>query len=95
MSQLFLLGGNHGDAVKEPGALGSDYPLYHYSPWRGLVLARSSRNTTALYTHFDARGDCFNLGHDNADRGGFTLTSHAKVGYMHLPKRIGINALRF
>jgi hypothetical protein len=79
MSQVFLLGGNHENAVKDPGTLGAAFPLYHYSPWRGLVLARSSRSTNALYTHFDGRGDCFYVGHDNADRGGFTLTSHGKV----------------
>jgi hypothetical protein len=42
-------------------------------PERGLTIARSDATTNALYVHFDARPDGFFAGHDNVDRGTFTL----------------------
>ena len=48
-------------------------PLSAYFPERGLQVVRSDWTDQALYVHFDARADAFFNGHDNADRGTFTL----------------------
>lgn len=78
--QQFYLGGNHPEsAARDISGLNDDIPSYHFSPYRGLVIARSENTPSALYTHFDARGECFNLGHDNADRGTFTVTALEEV----------------
>ena len=42
-------------------------------PERGLQITRSDWSDQALYVHFDARADAFYNGHDNADRGTFTV----------------------
>lgn len=55
------------------GALG--LPLLASYPERGLVIARSDWSAEALYMQADARTDAFLVGHDNADRGTFTLAA--------------------
>jgi hypothetical protein len=61
ITQTFHLGLSHeAGTPNEPSAL---LPLSHYSPIRGLVIAKSRNSSQALYTHFDARGDCAWLGH--------------------------------
>lgn len=83
-AQLFMFGSSHSnDAANEPSSI---LPLSHYDPNRGLVIARSSADPNpSLYTHFDARGDAFMLGHDNADRGTFTLSAFGKTLIPELP----------
>ncbi len=58
-------------AVTDRAKLG--LPLAANYPERGLQIARSDWTDQALYVHFDARADAFFNGHDNADRGVFTL----------------------
>jgi hypothetical protein len=81
ISQLFLFGGSHSSvgSSKDPGSLGSVMPLSHYSATRGLVQAKSGRiaNRT-MFVRFDARGDCFLLTNDNADRGTWTLAAFGR-----------------
>lgn len=61
MTQLFHLGMSHEPGTQDsPGLL---LPPHHYAPVRGMVVGRSSSFANGLYTHFDARGDCFLLGH--------------------------------
>lgn len=60
-AQLFHLGLSHeADTPDSPGSL---LPPHHYAPIRGMVIGRSDPSSNGLYTHFDARGDCFLLGH--------------------------------
>lgn len=61
VTQLFHLGMSHETGTESsPDAM---LPSYHYAPIRGLVIGRSNSTANGLYTHFDARGDCFLLGH--------------------------------
>jgi hypothetical protein len=61
ITQLVHLGRSHeAGTAAEPSAL---LPLYHFAPIRGLVIAKSEQSEDALYTRFDARGDCAFLGH--------------------------------
>lgn len=86
ITQLMLFGGTHDAGTpSEPSAV---VPRNHYDPIRGIVVTRSSSTPNpSLYTHFDARGDAFMLGHDNADRGGFTLSSFGKTLVPDFPWR--------
>lgn len=61
VTQLFHLGLTHKKNVPNEGS--SLLPLHHFSPIRGMVVSRSAATTDALYSHFDARGDCAWLGH--------------------------------
>ncbi|KAI0557520.1 hypothetical protein FGB62_292g06 [Gracilaria domingensis] len=76
-----VLGMEHGTSTyaESPQGLEEEFakhfPLSYFSPRRGLLIARSSQAEDALYVHFDARPDAMFPGHDNADRGIFTLTA--------------------
>lgn len=69
------------------GSNGATMPLSIYGQERGLLIARSSLAETALYVHVNARPDAMFPGHDNADRGSFTLTSHRHSWSPSLPWR--------
>jgi hypothetical protein len=86
ITQTYLFGSNHDTGVaKDSNEVGTSLALHYYSKVRGIVISKSSRTANALYTRFDARGDCFGLGHDNADRGTFTLSSLGKTWIPELP----------
>ncbi|KAI0562287.1 hypothetical protein FGB62_62g161 [Gracilaria domingensis] len=81
LTHVTVLGLEHGTSTyaESPQGLESEFlqhfPLSYFSPRRGLLIARSSEAENAIYMHFDARPDAFLVGHDNADRGVFTLTA--------------------
>lgn len=81
MMQMSILGGEHSDSTNavSPYGLSADnqirYSASHYSPRRGLLISRTSLEEDSIYAHFDARPDAFFVGHDNADRGVFTLSA--------------------
>lgn len=82
MMQLAILGMDHQRKTRfasSPAAMSKEarrnFALSFYAPRRGLLIARSSHAEDSLYMHFDARPDAFLLGHDNSDRGVFTLTA--------------------
>lgn len=81
LTQIAFMGDEHGtvtDAESPQGlqpAFAQQFPLSYYAPRRGLLIARASMDEEAAYLHFDARPDSFYPGHDNADRGGFTLAA--------------------
>jgi hypothetical protein len=88
ITQTYLFGSNHNAGVaKDSNEVGTSLALHYYSKIRGIVISKSSRTANALYTRFDARGDCFVLGHDNADRGTFTVSSLGKTWIPELPWR--------
>lgn len=58
--------------------------LTEFYPRRGLMIARSGWSNDALYVHFDARPDAYYMGHDNVDRGTFTISA---LGRSWVPDR--------
>ena len=81
MMQMAILGGEHSMVTNtlSPSGLSRaqryGFPTSFYATRRGLLITRSSLAEDATYAHFDARPDAFFLGHDNADRGIFTLSA--------------------
>jgi hypothetical protein len=55
--------------------LQTELELSTFYPRRGLMISRSDWGQGALYTHLDARPEAYFPGHDNDDRGNFTLTA--------------------
>ena len=80
--QQSILGGEHGSvtAAGFPQELETTFSQHlsrsFYTPRRGLLMARASLSSEAVYVHFDCRPDAFLAGHDNADRGGFTYSAY-------------------
>lgn len=74
------------------GSDGSRMPLSIYGKERGLLISRSSLDEKALYVHVNARPDAMFVGHDNADRGSFTLTAHRHTWCPSLPWRKNFEA---
>jgi hypothetical protein len=64
--------------------LASNLNLAAFYPRRGLLVTRSDWSENAMYLHYDARSDAYYLGHDNADRGTFTLSA---LGRSWVPDR--------
>ena len=61
----------------DPAQLGLPRGVYY--PGRGQMISRSDWGPEALYAHLDARTDAFFVGHDNSDRGTFTVTALGKT----------------
>jgi hypothetical protein len=68
--------------------LSSNLGLSAFYPRRGLMVTRSDWTSNALYLHYDARPDAYYMGHDNVDRGTFTLSA---LGRSWVPDRNGWN----
>lgn len=92
-TQISILGGEHNEQVSTaisiehlPTSLQLKLPKMAFAERRGLVMMRNSWNENATYAHFDARPDAFFPGHDNADRGVFTFTSHRQTWITDLPE---------
>lgn len=93
MMQMGIMGMDHPEDMEHnsqeglPTALKQHYHLSMYQPRRGVLVARTDLTDSALYFHFDARPDAFVVGHDNADRGVITLSSHGRTWLDELPWR--------
>ena len=64
-----------GSDPKNTDSLGLVLDKTAFYPRRGLMISRSSWSKKALYCHFDARPEVYFPGHDNDDRGSFTLSA--------------------
>ena len=66
-----LPGWNDRAALRQPTSV--------FYPGRGLEIVRSDWTLQQLLVQIDARPDAFLIGHDNADRGTFTVTALGKT----------------
>lgn len=98
MVQLSILGDEHGNGAESmQGMTDSDkalIPTSFYGPRRGLLIARNSHSEDATLLHFDARPEAFLPGHDNADRGVFTLSALRRTWMDDLPWRENLDSRR-
>lgn len=82
LTQLAFMGDEHGSVTDAespqglPKHLSQHIPLSYFAPRRGLLIARTGLSEKDTYIHFDARPDAFFPGHDNADRGIFTVAAY-------------------
>ncbi|MEM7112591.1 MAG: hypothetical protein AAF614_09160 [Chloroflexota bacterium] len=58
--------------------------LTQYFPQRGKVVTRNNLTNNAVQFAFDARPDAFNIGHDKAGRGFFSLNGLGRRWVVHL-----------
>lgn len=74
-----FFGGNYSSTpATEP------FNLMQYFPDRGKVIIRNDQSDQAVQVAFDARPDAFNIGHDKAGRGYFSLNGLGKRWVIHL-----------